>query len=186
MRILSVFTIFFVLLIGALPTLAAEGGTNEFSGAVRIGYVDLGRALNDVSDGRRVKKRLKDEFREKQQQLDRHQKELAALKNNIDRNRLLISSDELKVREDQYRSKFFELQQVLAAFRREMETRESTITLQILKRLRKIVEETGKKEGYSLILEKSQDIVLYAPEGDDLTDGVIKAYDRSSGKKGRR
>ena len=71
---------------------------------------------------------------------------------------------------------------MLAAFQREMENREGTLTQRILKKLRNIVNTIGQKEGYSLILEKSQDVVLYAPHGDDITGKVIATYDKGRGR----
>ncbi|MFH0799787.1 MAG: OmpH family outer membrane protein [Pseudomonadota bacterium] len=152
-------------------------------GAQKIGYVDFNRALNEVSDGKRAKQRLKDEFQEKQQQLDRLQAELGKSKDSIDRDRLLLSPEAVDEKEQNYRRKFSELQQRLESFKKEMSTKESELTKDILGRLRSIVRDIGKDEGYTLILEKSQDVVLFAPEGGDLTSRVINAYDRGRGGK---
>lgn len=155
----------------------------EGAGVGRIGYVDFNRALNEVSDGKRAKQRLKDEFEEKQAKLDRLQSELKALKDGIDRDRLIVSEEALRRREEEYQRKFNELQNRLDGFRMEMSTREHNLTNDILSRLRSIVKEIGRDEGYVLILEKSQDVVLYSQDGGDLTDRVISAYDRGRGTK---
>ncbi|MBT3182517.1 MAG: OmpH family outer membrane protein [Deltaproteobacteria bacterium] len=177
-----IFLALIIVLLYGLPSYAKEGKAVFVQGSVKIGYVDFNRALNGVKDGRVAKKRLKDEFKEKQQKLDKMQKDLAALKNDIDQKRLLVSDPSMKKKEEEYRTGFFELQQMLSAFQREMENREATLTRQILKKLRGIVDSIGKQDGYSLILEKSQDVVLYAPRGDDITDKVISTYDRGKGR----
>jgi len=168
-----------------VPALAADRpeAIAEGVGVGRIGYVDFNRALNEVSDGKRAKQRLKDEFEEKQAKLDRLQSELKALKDGIDRDRLIVSEEALRRREDEYQRKFNELQSRLDGFRMEMSTREHNLTNDILSRLRSIVKEIGRDEGYVLILEKSQDVVLYSQDGGDLTDRVISAYDRGRGVK---
>ena len=51
------------------------------------------------------------------------------------------------------------------------------MTAKILKEVEKVIEELGKKEGYTLILEKQRSFILYAPEEIDLTEKVIKALD---------
>jgi outer membrane protein len=149
----------------------------------RIGYVDFDKAINEVADGVAAKKRLQDEFREKQQRLDLLQNELAAMKEKLDRDRLVLSSEALEARERVYRQKVVEVQQRYADFRREMSDRESHLTESILTRLKEIVRSIGEKDGYALILEKSQEVVLYAPSGNDLTDRVIAAYNSGAGKK---
>ena len=45
-----------------------------------------------------------------------------------------------------------------------------------------IVQEIGKKEGYLLIIEKSNAGVIYNPESIDITDKVITAYNKKSAK----
>lgn len=175
-----------VVLLAALPCVGTAGeGRAALQASVRIGYVDFNRALNGVSDGRLAKKKLRDEFSDKQSQLDRMQRNLTSLQEGLDRSRATVSEDELSPKREEYRDKFFELQQMLSAFRKEMETREAALTQKILKRLKDIVGEIGAAEGYALILEKSQDIVLYAPSAEDLTDKVISAYDRGYRHKGR-
>lgn len=147
-----------------------------------VALVDFNRAINEVSDGKRAKQRLKDEFRERQQELDRMQNELKTARDSLDRDRLLLSQEVLEEREGQYRRKFSELQQKLDNSKREMAAKETELTHDILSRLRSIVKEIGKGESYTLILEKSQDVVLFAPEGSDITDRVISLYDGASGK----
>lgn len=177
-------SILVVLLI--IPSIVSAKTADDNRTSILIGYVDFNRALNEVSDGRRAKKRLKIEYKEKQKQLSKTQKNLKDLKEQIDKNRLTMSDVELKEKEEKYRQKFFQLQQSLAALRSSMATRETHITEEILARLRQIVDEIGNKEGYSLIVEKSQDVVLYTPKGHDLTNAVIKAYDKKHNwKRGR-
>jgi len=36
----------------------------------------------------------------------------------------------------------------------------------------------GQKEGYTMILEKSQDVVIYSPAGADLTSRVISQFNK--------
>ncbi|MFA4874494.1 MAG: OmpH family outer membrane protein [bacterium] len=170
------------LLIGA-PLCAFSAGSELTADSVKIGYVDFNRAINEVSDGVTAKKRLKDEFREKQQRLDILQAELTAMKDDLDRDRMLLSAEAIEAKEKQYRDKFVEVQQRYADFRRQIADRETHLTEGILQRLRDIVRGFGDSEGYALILEKSQEVVLYAPSGRDLTNRVISEYNRGGGSK---
>jgi len=173
-----------VLITGAAASCYAADSPTVGDASARIGYVDFNRALNEVSDGKQAKKRLRNEFKEKQDRLTNMQKELNAMKKEIDRDRLMLSSDVLKAKESTYRQKLIEVQGRFADFRREMSEREEHLTEEILKRLRKIVKGIGNRDGYALILEKSQDVVIYAPKAEDLTSQVIKQYNR--GSKGGR
>lgn len=146
----------------------------------RIGCVDFTRALNEVSDGKRAKKRLRGEFKEKQERLNLMQGELTKMQDDLERDRLMLSSEEIDVREKAYRQKLMDVQRRFADFRRDMSEREINLTEEIIEKLRNIVQKIGESEGYALILERSQEIVLYAPKVEDLTDRVIKEYNRKS------
>ena len=52
-----------------------------------------------------------------------------------------------------------------------------------IERLRGVIERVGKERNYYLIIEKRNAGVLYAASEADLTDEVIRAYDREAGSK---
>lgn len=172
-----------VLITGAAVSSFAAGTQGESIAGVRIGYVDFTRALNQVSDGREAKKRLRGEFKEKQQRLNILQSELTKMKEGIERDRVILSPGEVQTKESLYRQKLMDVQRRFADFRREMSDREAHLTEEILGRLRKIVQSIGARDGYSLILEKSQELVIYTPAAEDLTDRVIKEYNRGTKKR---
>ncbi len=149
---------------------ASAAATQE----LKLGYVDFNRALNETKEGQTAKKKLEDEFKERQQKLDIIQSELKKMKEEFEKKRLILSQEALKKKEEEYRNKFMELQQKLATAKQEMAQKEAALTVGVLDKLKDIVKEIGKKENYALILEKSQEVVLYAPDIDDLTDKVIK------------
>lgn len=144
--------------------------------AYRFGYVNFQRALNEVEEGKKAKSLLKSEFDEKQKKLDIVQNELQTMKNDLDKQRLILSAEALKEKEEEYRKKFLELQQKLGSYKEEIQVKEAKMTSDILVVINKIVKDIGDKDGYTLILEKSQDVVLYSQESSDLTDRIIKEY----------
>ena len=66
--------------------------------------------------------------------------------------------------------------------RMEMQKRESELTVPIVKKLREVIETLAKEGKYTMILEKGlpnvQQIVLWADNDSDLTDEVVKAYEK--------
>ena len=63
-------------------------------------------------------------------------------------------------------------------FRQDLAQRETEMTGSILNKLRDLVKEIGEKKGYDLVVEKSQDVVLYAKSLEDLTKEVIDVYNK--------
>lgn len=152
---------------------------------MKFGYVDFNRALNETEEGKSAKNTLKAEFNERQQKLDIVQNELKKMKEDLDKQRLILSQDAMKTKEEEYRNKFMELQQKLGTFKQEMAQKEASLTAGLLEKLKNIVKDIGQKESYTMILEKSQDVVLYAPTINDLTDRIIQLCNSSPKAKSK-
>ncbi|MBI2345798.1 MAG: OmpH family outer membrane protein [Deltaproteobacteria bacterium] len=167
-----------------LLLLAGAAAAAELS-ATKFGYVDFQRALNEVEEGRRARTQLKGEFDQKQRQLEAMEAELKGLQTDLEKQRLILSADALREKEEVYRKKVLDLTEKMNAYRAELQGKEVRMTGGILSSLKGIVREIGQKEGYTMILEKSQDVVLYSPTDADLTERVIKAYNAlPKGKRG--
>lgn len=147
---------------------------------MKIGLVDFQRALNEVEEGKRAKASLKAEFEAKQKALNAQQEELKKLQESLETQRAALSAQAMQQKQAEMRDKFLKLQKTLADARQQMAQREAETTQNILNRLRTTVQKIGSQGGYTLIFEKSQDAVLYAPNATDLTSQVINSY--NSGK----
>jgi len=165
------------VLLSAVAVLLVVGRVNAADApAYKFGYVNFQRTLNEVEEGKKAKALLKSEFDEKQKKLDVVQNELQKMKTDLDKQRLILSQEALKEKEDEYRKKFMELQQKLGSYKDELQVKEAKMTSEILIVIHDMIYNIGKTDGYSTILESSQDVLLYAPESADLTDRIIKEY----------
>jgi len=184
MKRLAGLLVFVLLLAVSINSYAGDEKKSEASaGALKFGYVDFNRALNETEEGKGAKATLQAEFNEMQKKLDIIQNDLQKMKEKIDKDRLIQSADVQQKKEEEYRNKFMELQQKLAQSKQEMGQRETTLTLNVLNKLKDIVKDIGAKENYTMILEKSQHVVLSAPAIDDLTDRVIQICNKTKPKK---
>lgn len=167
-----------VVLIAMLMAYGVSTVAAADTGSYKFGYVDFNRALNEVDAGKRAKANLKAEFKQKQKKLEMMQKELTAMQKGLEKQRLILSAEALKKKEEVFRKKFIDVNQKLGAYKEEMAKKEIEATGKILLKLRTIVKGIGSKEGYTMILEKSQDVVIYSPPGADLTTRVISTFNK--------
>ena len=167
-----------MLMLGVSSFLKTAAAAAEAQGAFKFGYVDFNRALNEVEEGKRTKDSLKAEFDKKKKELELMQKELEAMQTDLEKQKLILSKEALKSKEEAFRAKFIEVNQKLAQYKEEMAKREFEATSKILNKLREIVRGIGTSENYTMILEKSQDVVLYSQPGSDLTTRVIQSYNQ--------
>lgn len=148
---------------------------------VKLGYVDLQRALNEVEEGAAAKKALKKEFDEKQKQLDAKQNELKGIKEELDARGSMMKPEIKQEKLNDLQKRLMETQQLYFALQQELSKREADATGEIFKKMGVILTSMGEGEGYTLIVEKSA--VLYAKGALDLTNELIRRYNDSYGKK---
>ncbi|AKF08250.1 Outer membrane protein H precursor [Sandaracinus amylolyticus] len=151
---------------------------------MRIAVVDLQRALNETEDGRRAKARLKRLFKQRQDDLDKRQGELKALKEDIEKNIELWSQETKQRRLEEYQKAFVDLQQQYVEYQRELAEREAEATGEIVERMQSILRRIGQAEGYTLIIERNEAGVVWVPTNLDLTDQVIQRYNAGEGREG--
>lgn len=156
----------------------AVAAENPGAASLKIGLVDFQKVLNSVEQGKKAKEALKAEFDTKQKKLDLQQNELKKIRDEVEKQKLVLSEEALRSKESDYKNKVMDIQKNLGEFRQTLVMKETKLTQLILDNIRKIVAEIGQKENYTLVVEKSQDAVVYAASKDDLTDRVVTIYNQ--------
>lgn len=144
---------------------------------VKIGFVDLLRALNESEAGLKAQGELKQIVDEKKATLQRDKDAIAEKKEELDKQGLLLNEQTRRNREDEIRRLERDHTRALSDIKEEINRLETKYTEAIRKDLMQVIEEIGREEGYTLILEKQYSAILYAPNSISLTDTVIKRYD---------
>jgi outer membrane protein len=152
-------------------------------GGVKLAFVDLQRALNETEEGRRAKRQLKKLFTARQKALDKEQQKLKKMKEEIERQKNILSREALQKKLEEYQKAFIGLQSTYVAYQRELAEKESKLTKKIFSKMEKILRRIGMNEGYTMILEKSESAILWAPGYLDLTDKLIQEYNTLKEKK---
>lgn len=149
--------------------------------AINVAYVDMARALNEVNDGKSAKQQLKSEFEQRQTKLDRMQKELKAEKKRFDKKKAMMKPDARAAKQQELQRRFMELQQTYMKLQQELVKQESELTQGIAAKIRKVIAKIGDRDGYDLIVDIG-DTVLYYKRHREITDQVIREYNRRYGK----
>ncbi len=170
-----IFTLATVVLVGAASTVDAQ---------VKIGVVDLQRAINETEDGRQAKRRLKKVFDERQQSLNAAQESLKSQKESLERQQDVLSKDALKKKVDKYQADLMALQNEYVQYQQELSTKEGELTQKILQKMQEILRRIGQTEGYTMIIEANEGGVVWVPSNLDLTDVLIQRYNKQAKKAG--
>lgn len=165
-----------LVLIFAVSVKTASAEDKTATGSVKIGYVDLNRTLNEVSEGKAARAKLEADGKAKKQKLEIMQNDLKKMKEDYDKQRLILSGDALRDKEGKIQEKLVELQRTSMEFEKQFSDAESTAIKPISDKIQRVIQQIGQSENYSMIVPK--EMALYSPAGTDLTDKVIASYNK--------
>jgi outer membrane protein len=157
-------------------------GTRALAEDMKLGYVDMQRALNETEDGRKAKANLKKVFDQKQKELDEQQ---AALKKDIedlDKKRTLLPADKVREKEAELQSRMQKVQQTYLRHQQDLSAKEQEATGKIFERMTRIISKMAASENFTMILDKSA--LVYAKPHLDLTNDLIRRYNAGEGAEG--
>jgi outer membrane protein len=173
----------FILPLALLATVLASS-ISTASAQVKIGVVDLQRAINETEDGRQAKRRLKKLFDERQKSLNGKQESLKSQKESLERQQDVLSEDALKKKVEKYQADLMELQNEYVQYQQELTQKEAELTGKILEKMQEILRRLGQTDGYTLIVEANEGGIVWVPSNLDLTDVLIQRYNRQAKQGG--
>jgi outer membrane protein len=146
-----------------------------YAQSIKIGSVDLQRVLRESKRGTKERDAVQKRADELTKEISKKQEELLALKESLEKKAAMLSEQARREQEKEYQQKARELDWLVKDSRQEMQKTEQEMLAKLLKSVNTVVNKLGQEGNYTLILEAS--VVAYAPEGIDITDQVIKAFD---------
>jgi outer membrane protein len=147
---------------------------------VKIGYVDMQKAIQETAAGKKAKKELEDEFNKKKKDLEKKEADIKKMHEDFEKRSMAMNEDARMKKQNEIRGEMGKYQENAAKAQMEIQKKERDLTKPIVDKLRSILDDIAKKEDFTVILEKSENSVLWAKKDIDLTERLIKAYD---GKK---
>jgi len=164
----AVAAVWLLLLGGLAPGWAAQPGT-------RIGVVDIQQVLNQSQKGVAMKQKLDQERAARQRELDARQQELMKLQAEFEKQAPLLSEQAKRERSEALQRKVRDVRRIAEDANRDFDKRVREAEMDITREIFGIVQEYGKDQGFSVILERST--LVYAAPVVDITAEVVKRYD---------
>ena len=147
---------------------------------IKIGYVDIQRVIAESQAGKRARERFQAQIKKAESDVMKERQELERLKSDLDKKGPLLREDERRNIESDLQKRSVILQRSMADHQQELQAKNNEMMSEILKELEKIVNEVGKADKFTMILERSQ--ILYSDQGIDITSKVIETYNSRAKK----
>jgi outer membrane protein len=144
----------------------------------KIGVVDFQKILETSKVGKAAQTEIKSEGEKMEETLKEKGAEIEALKKKLERDALVIDRDTRSDREREIRIKINDIKALQKKYMSDFRDLEARMIERIRGQLIDIIEEIGKQDGFLLIMEKREAGVLYSPTTVDITEKVIRRYNK--------
>jgi outer membrane protein len=142
---------------------------------IKVGCVDLQKALNECQAGLEAKKVISKEMEKLQKLFEDRQKELQTMKESLDKQSPMMKPEARAAKEKEFQTRIRDYQRWLEDNQKDIQQKGREMERTIAQGLQKVIKKIGEEEGYTVVLESGY--TLFSSKAIDLTDRVIKAYD---------
>jgi len=142
---------------------------------IKIGTVDMQRAIQTSDAGKKAKAELEQAFNKKKKELQTEEATLKKLQEDFQKKQAALSDSAKKDQQAKLQERFMKYQELLQKSQTEIQKKEQEMSEPIIHKIREKVADVAKKKGFTLILEKNENVVLFSLDKDDITEDVMKA-----------
>jgi outer membrane protein len=168
-----------LLALGApAPALAVDAPA-----AMKIGYVDLQKAIQETSAGKKAKKELEKEFNSKKEELQKKEADLKKMNEDLEKKKAVHSEEAHNRKTAEFQQEMVKYRELVGQSQMNIQKKERELTQPILEKLQEQLDKLAKDRAYTMVLEKSEQSVLWARKDLDLTDDLVKAFEKSAESK---
>lgn len=166
MKKVFIVSVLLLLSLFALPVFAAES---------KLGTVDMQKMLTSSDAGKEAKEQLA--LRAAKYEAEKNQKEdeLKKLKGELEKQSVLLSESARGAKEKDYQQKLKEYQRFLKDAQDDLQAKNDEFTNKIVEEIVKIVQDYGKKSGFTFIFVKNEGMI-FTDDKIDLTDELLKQF----------
>ena len=164
-------------IVGIVIFLAALFGRVSWSAELKIGIVDIQRAINECHAGREAKKVIMKEAEKFQGLVQQKQKDLQTLKETLEKQSPMLTPEARQAKEKELQGTMRDFQRWGEDSQNEINQKRIEMEKNISLGLQRVIQKVGTDEGFSFVLEKNEQVVLFSSKAIEITDRIIKVYD---------
>jgi outer membrane protein len=168
-----------ILAVGFLSLFFLTGASSA-ADVAKIGVVDFQKILEVSNAGKTAQAEINKQGKQMETDLKERGTEIEDIEKKIERESLVMSKEVREEKQREIRIKIGDFKALQQKYMEDFKALENKIIGRIQKEVVELVQDIGKKESYTLIVEKRTGGVVYAPLSIDITDAVIQIYNTQS------
>lgn len=155
--------------------------TSFVNAEMKLGYINSEAIFSEYEGTKSAQDKFNKEVAVWEQEASKKQQEIKDLKDQIDKQSLLLSNERKKALEDSLNQKMVQYQKFLQdKFGQKGEALEKNeeLTKPIIEKINKIIEKIAKEENYDFIFDARAGGIVYAKKVYDLNQRVLEALNK--------
>lgn len=144
----------------------------------KVGFIDLQKAVQATTQGKKAKENLDGDYKKRKEGLDKKKADIDKMGQDLEKKKSVLSEEVLNRKQMELQEEMMKFQKVVAENQMELQKKEKDLLEPIIEKMRKVIEKVANDKGFSMVLEKQGQNVLYAQKDNDLTDEVVKAFEK--------
>jgi outer membrane protein len=173
-----------LLLSALLSPFFPLGATSVHAAEFKMGVVDPQSVLEKSKAGKRALEGLKEYVSTRQKLLTKDEEDLRAYEKQLKEQAPKWTDSEKKDKEGQFRTKVQDFQKRAQEFNMELQKKQKELVDEYMKKISTATQSVAEKGGVSIVVDKGSEqtvkIVIYNKDTIDLTEQVIKEFDRTN------
>ena len=153
-------------------------GTAASNEPVKIGVVDIDQAISSTEQGKAAREEFARKQREAEQQIQPMLDRYKALEEELKAKKFVLSDEALFQKQLDLVEMRNQIQGRMKELEGQMKVDQKRLEGPLLQKLGSTIEDVGKAQGFTLILNRRSPGLLYSREALDITDLVIQKYNK--------
>lgn len=166
-----------IRIFAAVAAAAILAAGPAFAQGLKVAVIDVNKVLNESEAGKVARKKMEDRYEELKKRIDVLSGEAKKMKEDLDKQKILLSKEKLKAKEEALSGKVAELRKISQESETEMQSRQRDLTRDVLKVVEGQVDKIVEEEKIDLLLERSGGVVHFDPSL-DITAKVLELVNK--------
>ena len=149
----------------------------------KIGFISMEEIMATSESGKTANEELKKLYEKNRNSIQGKEQELRKLKDELEKQRPILTEQALKEKELSYQKKFRDYQDVVKDANDDINARRQEMFNKFIPDILKIVSAIGEKEKYTMILDMSTVPIAYYQKENNLTKRIVDEFNAAAKKK---
>ena len=152
-------------------------GTNAFA-EEKIAFINMKNILLLSDQGKEAAEEFKVVFQKKRENIQKREAELKTMKEELEKQRLVLTETAMREKELEYQKQFRDYKRLVEDSNAEIQRMDQELSRKMIPEVLKVVNEIGKRNGYTMILDVGMAGIAYHSNARDITKQVIIEFNK--------